>query len=207
MVRSFRHCIELEIRSSRSASSASTTTRARAIRRATSWRGARGSRGRRRRGRDLHRAGGGHAGAGDAARPARACWRPTIAMAAPPAARGAARPGASWSISSTRATRRRSRALVAQAAAGLDRDAEQSAAAIVDIRAVAGAAHAAGALVVADNTFLSPVWQQPLALGADMVMHSTTKYLNGHSDVVGGAVIAATRSSRRSSPGGRTPSA
>jgi cystathionine gamma-synthase len=63
---------------------------------------------------------------------------------------------------------------------------------IVDIRAVADASHAAGALVAADNTFLSPVWQQPLALGADLVMHSTTKYLNGHSDVVGGAVIAAT---------------
>jgi cystathionine gamma-synthase len=63
---------------------------------------------------------------------------------------------------------------------------------IVDIREVAEAAHAAGALVVADNTFLSPLWQQPLALGADLVMHSTTKYLNGHSDVVGGAVIAAT---------------
>jgi len=63
---------------------------------------------------------------------------------------------------------------------------------IVDIQAVADASHAAGALVAADNTFLSPVWQQPLALGADLVMHSTTKYLNGHSDVVGGAVIAAT---------------
>ncbi len=63
---------------------------------------------------------------------------------------------------------------------------------IVDIRAVAEAAHAVGALVAADNTFLSPLWQQPLALGADLVMHSTTKYLNGHSDVVGGAVIAAT---------------
>ncbi len=63
---------------------------------------------------------------------------------------------------------------------------------IVDIRAVAEASHAAGALVAADNTFLSPVWQQPLAFGADLVMHSTTKYLNGHSDVVGGAVIAAT---------------
>jgi cystathionine gamma-synthase len=63
---------------------------------------------------------------------------------------------------------------------------------IVDIRALAEASHAAGALVAADNTFLSPVWQQPLALGADLVMHSTTKYLNGHSDVVGGAVIAAT---------------
>jgi cystathionine gamma-synthase len=62
---------------------------------------------------------------------------------------------------------------------------------IVDIRSVAESAHAAGALVVADNTFLSPLWQQPLALGADVVMHSTTKYLNGHSDVVGGAVICA----------------
>jgi cystathionine gamma-synthase len=61
---------------------------------------------------------------------------------------------------------------------------------IVDIARVAAAAHAAGALVAADNTFLSPVWQQPLALGADAVVHSTTKYLNGHSDVVGGAVIA-----------------
>jgi cystathionine gamma-synthase len=63
---------------------------------------------------------------------------------------------------------------------------------VVDIRAIADAAHTAGALVVVDNTFLSPIWQQPLSLGADMVMHSTTKYLNGHSDVVGGAVIAAT---------------
>jgi cystathionine gamma-synthase len=63
---------------------------------------------------------------------------------------------------------------------------------IVDIRAIADAAHAAGALVVVDNTFLSPLWQQPLALGADIVLHSTTKYLNGHSDVVGGAVIAKT---------------
>jgi cystathionine gamma-synthase len=64
---------------------------------------------------------------------------------------------------------------------------------IVDIAAVASAAREAGALVVADNTFLSPVWQRPLALGADVVVHSTTKYLNGHSDVVGGAVIAADR--------------
>jgi cystathionine gamma-synthase len=63
---------------------------------------------------------------------------------------------------------------------------------IVDIKDVAARAKAAGALVAADNTFLSPVWQQPLALGADLVVHSTTKYLNGHSDVVGGAVIAAT---------------
>ncbi len=62
---------------------------------------------------------------------------------------------------------------------------------IVDIARVAAAGRAAGALVVADNTFLSPVWQQPIALGADAVVHSTTKYLNGHSDVVGGAVVAA----------------
>ncbi len=78
---------------------------------------------------------------------------------------------------------------------------------IVDIDAVAEAAHAAGALVAADNTFFSPLWQQPLALGADLVVHSTTKYLNGHSDVVGGAVVAATRELARASPGGRTPSA
>ena len=61
---------------------------------------------------------------------------------------------------------------------------------ITDIRHVAQAAHAAGALVVVDNTFLSPALQQPLALGADVVVHSTTKYINGHSDVVGGAVVA-----------------
>ncbi len=61
---------------------------------------------------------------------------------------------------------------------------------ITDIRSVANAAHAAGAVVVVDNTFLSPVLQQPLVLGADLVVHSTTKYLNGHSDVVGGAVVA-----------------
>lgn len=63
---------------------------------------------------------------------------------------------------------------------------------VVDIRATAQKAHAAGALLLVDNTFLSPVWQQPIALGADLVLHSTTKYLNGHSDVVGGAVISAT---------------
>lgn len=62
---------------------------------------------------------------------------------------------------------------------------------IVDIAETARKAKAAGALAVADNTFLSPVWQRPLELGADVVVHSTTKYLNGHSDVVGGAVIAA----------------
>jgi cystathionine gamma-synthase len=64
---------------------------------------------------------------------------------------------------------------------------------ITDIADISRRAHAQGALVVADNTFLSPGWQQPIALGADIVVHSTTKYINGHSDVVGGAVIAATR--------------
>jgi cystathionine gamma-synthase len=64
---------------------------------------------------------------------------------------------------------------------------------IVDIRAISGLAKAAGAKVAVDNTFLSPALQQPIALGADFVIHSTTKYLNGHSDVVGGAVIAADR--------------
>jgi len=61
---------------------------------------------------------------------------------------------------------------------------------ITDIEAVARLSRSKGALVVVDNTFLSPVWQQPIELGADLVVHSTTKYLNGHSDVVGGAVIA-----------------
>ena len=57
---------------------------------------------------------------------------------------------------------------------------------IVDIRAVADAAHVAGALLVVDNTFATPYLQQPLTLGADIVVHSTTKYIGGHSDVVGG---------------------
>jgi cystathionine gamma-synthase len=64
---------------------------------------------------------------------------------------------------------------------------------ITDIEHFAALGHAAGALVVVDNTFLSPAWQQPLTLGADLVVHSTTKYLNGHSDVVGGAVVARTK--------------
>jgi cystathionine gamma-synthase len=57
---------------------------------------------------------------------------------------------------------------------------------VVDLRAAADAAHAAGALLVVDNTFATPYLQQPLELGADIVVHSTTKYLGGHSDVVGG---------------------
>jgi cystathionine gamma-synthase len=57
---------------------------------------------------------------------------------------------------------------------------------VIDIRAAADAAHAAGAMVVVDNTFATPYLQRPLELGADIVLHSTTKYLGGHSDVVGG---------------------
>lgn len=60
---------------------------------------------------------------------------------------------------------------------------------ITDIAAVAGLAHRHGTLLAVDNTFMSPYFQRPLALGADIVLHSTTKYLNGHSDGVGGAVI------------------
>lgn len=60
---------------------------------------------------------------------------------------------------------------------------------ITDIAAVVARARQIGARVAVDNTFLSPVWQNPLALGADLVVHSTTKYLNGHSDVIGGAVV------------------
>ena len=63
---------------------------------------------------------------------------------------------------------------------------------IVDISIVSELAKSCGALLAVDNTFLSPVLQQPIAHGADIVIHSTTKYLNGHSDVVGGAVVAAT---------------
>jgi cystathionine gamma-synthase len=61
---------------------------------------------------------------------------------------------------------------------------------ITDLRFVVEAAHAQGALAVVDNTFLSPALQRPIAFGADLVVHSTTKYINGHSDVVGGAVVA-----------------
>ncbi|CAM5780421.1 cystathionine gamma-synthase [Cellulomonas persica] len=60
---------------------------------------------------------------------------------------------------------------------------------VSDIAALAELAHAAGALLVVDNTFATPALQRPLALGADVVVHSTTKYLGGHSDVVGGAVV------------------
>ena len=64
---------------------------------------------------------------------------------------------------------------------------------VVDIRAIAALARQAGAKTVVDNTFLSPALQQPIRLGADLVVHSTTKFLNGHSDVVGGVVVAATQ--------------
>ena len=65
---------------------------------------------------------------------------------------------------------------------------------VADIAALAQVAHDAGALLVVDNTFATPYLQQPLALGADVVVHSTTKYAGGHSDVVGGALIVAPRS-------------
>ncbi len=61
---------------------------------------------------------------------------------------------------------------------------------LVDIEAVVAAAKEAGAITVADNTFLSPYLQRPLEMGVDIVVHSTTKYLNGHSDVVGGCVVS-----------------
>jgi cystathionine gamma-synthase len=61
---------------------------------------------------------------------------------------------------------------------------------ITDLRFVIDAAHRAGALAVVDNTFLSPALQRPIEFGADVVVHSTTKYINGHSDVVGGAVVS-----------------
>ena len=109
-----------------------------------------------------------------------------------PAVRGLAAPRRA--AGGVRGLRRRggaARGAVAAHGAPVDRDAEQSAAAHHRHRRLRGTlARAAGALTVVDNTFLSPAWQQPLALGADLVVHSTTKYINGHSDVVGGAVIA-----------------
>ena len=63
---------------------------------------------------------------------------------------------------------------------------------VVDIAAICAIAKRHGQTTIVDNTFLSPVFQQPLALGADFVVHSTTKYLNGHSDVVGGAIVSRT---------------
>jgi cystathionine gamma-lyase len=60
---------------------------------------------------------------------------------------------------------------------------------LADIAAIANAAHAAGAWLAVDNTYASPYFQRPLELGADLVLHSTTKYVNGHSDLVGGAVV------------------
>jgi cystathionine gamma-lyase len=61
---------------------------------------------------------------------------------------------------------------------------------LVDLRAIAELAHRHGALTICDNTFLSPYFQRPLDLGIDLVLHSTTKYINGHSDVVSGAIVA-----------------
>ncbi len=68
---------------------------------------------------------------------------------------------------------------------------------ITDIAGLAALGHAAGAVVVVDNTFASPALQRPLSLGADVVVHSATKYLGGHSDVVGGALAFADATSPR----------
>src|SRR6185436_20065696 len=64
---------------------------------------------------------------------------------------------------------------------------------VCDIAALAQLAHSRGAVMVVDNTFMSPYFQRPLALGADIVVHSTTKFLNGHSDSVGGVAVANSR--------------
>jgi len=64
---------------------------------------------------------------------------------------------------------------------------------LVDIATICAIAHKHGQLTIVDNTFMSPIFQQPLSLGADIVVHSTTKYLNGHSDMVGGAIISRTQ--------------
>ena len=71
----------------------------------------------------------------------------------------------------------------------MDRDSTNPLLAIADIAAIVDLAHSAGALVVVDNTFATPYLQQPLELGADVVVHSTTKYCGGHSDIIGGALV------------------
>src|SRR5262249_6798224 len=82
---------------------------------------------------------------------------------------------------------------------------------VTDIAGVATLAHEAGARCIVDNTWATPILQRPLALGADLVMHSTTKYLGGHSDVLGGAVVAQveddffTRVRRVQTTGGAVP--
>ncbi len=78
---------------------------------------------------------------------------------------------------------------------------------VVDLRAAADAAHAAGAIVVVDNTFASPYLQRPIEHGADIVVHSTTKYLGGHSDLVGGFAATTTTIWPSGSPSCRTRSA
>ena len=94
--------------------------------------------------------------------------------------------------------RRRARGDAADHPGDLVRDADQPAAQHRRHRArLAAVAHEAGALLVVDNTFASPYLQRPLTLGADVVVHSTTKYLGGHSDVVGGALVTARRRARR----------
>ena len=78
---------------------------------------------------------------------------------------------------------------------------------VADIEALAAVAHDAGALLVVDNTFATPYLQQPLTLGADVVVHSTTKYVGGHSDVVGGALVVRDLELAERSPSTRTRSA
>jgi cystathionine beta-lyase/cystathionine gamma-synthase len=75
---------------------------------------------------------------------------------------------------------------------------------VADIRALAALAHAQGTRVVVDNTFATPMLQRPLALGADVVVHSTTKFINGHSDVLGGVLVTSDTPSRSSSASFRT---
>ena len=101
-------------------------------------------------------------------------------------------PGASWSISSTQRPRRPAGGDPPRHdQAGLAGNPRQPDLAITDIAAVADLAHTAGARLAVDRTAATPVLTRPLALGADLVMHSATKYLNGHSDVIAGALVTA----------------
>ena len=126
-------------------------------------------------------------------------WRPRPTSTAAPSAcsNGSSSPGASSPATPTTPAPPASRALITPGTKLVWIETPTNPLLqILDIAAIAELAHRHGALLAVDNTFASPYLQQPLELGADLVVHSTTKYLGGHSDVVGGAVIGRRRAAR-----------
>src|SRR5262249_20546028 len=177
-----------------SAAAASTTTRAAATRRATSSR-RRSPSSKAARARSSRRAGSRRSRSCSISRAAaRASSRRTTATAAPGGSRALADKG--WlevELADLTDPAARDEALARSPSLVWIETPSNPLLRITDLAATCAAAKRAGALVAVDNTFLSPLLQRPLESGADLVVHSTTKYLNGHSDVVGGAVVAATK--------------